>query len=85
MKEKTCAICRIKFTPSRPMQKVCSPACAYEYSRKETAKADQAQFEDYHGKVIAFLRGQHAAPFLWRHLGNDAHWMMDSILGGFNE
>ena len=49
------------------------------------AKADQAQFEDYHGKVIAFLRGQHAAPFLWRHLGNDAHWMMDSILGGFNE
>ena len=49
------------------------------------AKADQAQFEDYHAKVIAFLRGQHAAPFLWRHLGNDAHWMIDSILGGFNE
>ena len=20
-----------------------------------------------------------------KHLGNDAHWMMDSILGGFNE
>jgi hypothetical protein len=40
MKQKTCAICRIKFVPTRPMQKVCSPACAYEYSRKETAKAE---------------------------------------------
>ena len=40
MKPKTCPICRIKFSPSRPMQKVCSPACAYEYSRKETAKAE---------------------------------------------
>ena len=49
------------------------------------AKADQAEFEEYHRKVMAFLRGPHAAPFLWRHLGNDAHWMMDSILGGFNE
>ena len=49
------------------------------------AKADQAEFEEYHRKVMAFLRGPHAAPFLWKHLGNDAHWMMDSILGGFNE
>ena len=40
MKPKTCPICRIKFMPSRAMQKVCSPACAYEYSRKETAKAE---------------------------------------------
>ncbi len=49
------------------------------------AKADQQEFERYHAKVMAFLRGEHAAPFLWKHLGNDAHWMMDSILGGFNE
>ena len=49
------------------------------------AKADQAEFEEYHRKVMAFLRGPHAAPFLWKHLGNDAHWMMDSILVGFNE
>lgn len=49
------------------------------------AKADQHEFEQYHGKVMAFLRGEHAAPFLWRHLGNDAHWMMDSILSGFEE
>lgn len=49
------------------------------------AKADQHEFEQYHAKVMAFLRGQHAAPFLWRHLGNDAAWMMDSILEGFGE
>lgn len=49
------------------------------------AKADQAEFEDYHAKVIAFLRGPHAAPFLWRHLGTNAHVMIDSILEGFGE
>lgn len=49
------------------------------------AKADQAEFEDYHAKVIAFLRGPHAAPFLWRHLGANAHGMIDSILEGFGE
>ena len=49
------------------------------------AKKDQAEFEDYHGKVIDFLRGPHAGPFLWKHLGNDAHHMMDSILEEFGE
>ena len=49
------------------------------------AKADQKEFEDYHGKVVAFLRGPHAAQFLWKHLGNDANWMIDRILDGFGE
>ncbi len=49
------------------------------------AKADQAEYEDYHGRVIDFLRGQHAAPYLWKHLGNDAYHMMDSILQEFGE
>lgn len=49
------------------------------------AKADQNEFEDYHGKVVAFLRGDHAPTFLWKHLGNDAHWMMDSLLMEFDE
>lgn len=43
MKTKTCPICRIKFMPSRPMKKVCSPACAYEYSRKQAVKAEMVQ------------------------------------------
>ena len=40
MKLKTCAICRIKFAPSRQMQVVCSPLCAAEYGRKQHAKAE---------------------------------------------
>jgi len=49
------------------------------------AKADQEEFTRYHEAVIAFLRGPHAAPFLWRHLGDGAHGMIDSILEEFNE
>ena len=49
------------------------------------AKADQAQFEQYHRAVVAFLRGEHAAKFLWRHLGDQADEMMNSILEGFDE
>lgn len=50
------------------------------------AKADQEEFVRYHEAVVAFMRGPHAAPFLWRHLGNDrAHEMMHTILDGFGE
>ena len=50
------------------------------------AKADQAEFEEYHRKVMAFLRGEHAAKFLWGKMsGNDCYWHMDSILSGFGE
>jgi hypothetical protein len=48
------------------------------------AEADQEEFTRYHEAVMAFLRGQHAAPFLWRHM-NDPHSMMESILEGFHE
>lgn len=59
------------------------------------AKADQHEFEDYHAKVMAFLRGDHAAVFLWGKCGpkgeSDAvkfarcQEMMDSILNEFGE
>jgi hypothetical protein len=50
------------------------------------AKADEDQFRMFHEKVIDFLRGEHAAPFLWKNLGRDgAFEMMDTILAGFNE
>lgn len=50
------------------------------------AKADQAEFEEFHGKVMAFLRGPHAPLFLWKHLGpNGASEMMNMILQGFDE
>ena len=35
MKPKTCRICKTKYEPSRPMQVVCSPLCAIEYSNRQ--------------------------------------------------
>jgi hypothetical protein len=44
LKPKTCAHCETRFTPARPMQKVCSPICA---RRKVEAdkKAEKAKTE----------------------------------------
>jgi hypothetical protein len=49
------------------------------------AKTEEQEFREFHEKVIDFLRGDHAAPYLWRHLGGKAHEMMDVILRDFNE
>lgn len=49
------------------------------------SKADQDEFKRYHFAVIEFLRGDHAAPYLWKHLGERSHDMMGSILQGFDE
>lgn len=49
------------------------------------AKADEEEFHQYHDQVTAFLRGPHAAPYLWKHLGEQAHDMMDTILQEFGE
>ena len=34
---KTCKQCRIRFVPDRPMQVCCSPLCAIDYGRKQSA------------------------------------------------
>jgi hypothetical protein len=47
--------------------------------------ADQDEFERFHGLVVEFLRGEHAAKYLWPHLKDRAHEMMDQILEGFGE
>ena len=49
------------------------------------SKADQEEFARFHEAVVTFLRGEHAAKYLWRHLGDKAHEMMDTILEGFAE
>ena len=49
------------------------------------AMADQDEFMRYHAAVIQFLRGPHAASFLWPHLEDKAHQQIDYILDGFNE
>ena len=48
------------------------------------AKADEEEFRKYHKQVMEFLRGEHAAPYLWKHLGDDAHEMMRVLLEGFD-
>ncbi len=49
------------------------------------AKADEEEFRQYHDQVIEFLRGDHAAKYLWPHLKGQAHEMMDAILQEFSE
>lgn len=50
------------------------------------AKADEDVFSEFHAKAVTFLRGPHAAGYLWPHLkGPRADAMMDSILRGFDE
>jgi len=39
MKQKTCKICKEKYTPLRQLQQVCSPKCAIEYQNKQKQKA----------------------------------------------
>lgn len=41
MKEKTCRECKNKFTPLKPLQYVCSPACAYKRVTKQRQKAEK--------------------------------------------
>jgi hypothetical protein len=43
LKIKTCKWCKEKYQPTKPLQMVCSPKCAYEYTqdaRKKKAKKD---------------------------------------------
>lgn len=50
------------------------------------AKADEVEFGQYHAQVVRFLRGLHAARYLWPHMRDGkADAMMDSILEGFQE
>lgn len=49
------------------------------------AKTDEQEFREFHENVMVFLRGEHAAPYLWRHLGDGAHEMMDTVLREFSE
>ena len=38
-RQKTCKVCKKKFTPDRPMQTTCSPLCAIKYGREQDQKA----------------------------------------------
>ena len=40
---KKCKQCKVPFTPVRPMQKVCSPACAMQIARQVVDKAEKKE------------------------------------------
>jgi hypothetical protein len=43
MKQKTCKICKVKFELKKPLQQVCSPACAIELHNQLKAKAEKKE------------------------------------------
>lgn len=46
------------------------------------AKTGEEEFREFHVKAMEFLRGEHAAPYLWRNLGKEiAREKMNAILG----
>lgn len=48
------------------------------------AELEEGEMREFHQDMLAFFRGQHAAPFLWKHLGaTGAAEMMESILSQF--
>ncbi|HQS65414.1 MAG TPA: DUF1367 family protein [Acidovorax defluvii] len=49
------------------------------------AKAEQGEFQQFHEQVIGFLRGPHAAQYLWPHLKDAADARMNELLNGFDE
>jgi hypothetical protein len=48
------------------------------------AELEEDEMREVHEAMMAFLRGPHAAPYLWKHLGDAAAEMMLSILRGFD-
>lgn len=49
-------------------------------------ETDENEFREYHDKVVGFLRGPHAAPYLWPHLSEQEQGnMIETLLGGFGE
>ena len=46
VKVKSCKICKDKFTPTRPLQSVCSPNCAYTHAKTVREKAERKETKE---------------------------------------
>jgi hypothetical protein len=45
---------------------------------------EENEMREFHDAMLAFFHGEHAAPFLWKHLDSEeAGRMMESVLGQF--
>jgi hypothetical protein len=50
------------------------------------AELDEPAMREFHADMLAFLRGPHAAKYLWNHLSPEkAAEMMDSVLREFEQ
>jgi hypothetical protein len=43
MKPKLCKVCKTKYTPTKPLQQVCNPLCAIEYSKIHLPKVKMTE------------------------------------------
>ena len=49
------------------------------------ADLEENEMREFHADMLVFLRGPHAAPYLWKHLGTDgAAAMVETILAEFD-
>lgn len=44
---------------------------------------EEPEMREFHQNMMAFFRGEHAAKYLWKHLGDKSHDMMESVLSEF--
>ena len=61
---KTCKVCKTEFTPTRPMQKVCSPMCALEVSRQVAQKKAVKEAQEDRKKTREKLDAMRTKPQL---------------------
>jgi len=45
-KDKTCKICRVKYTPNRPLQFVCSFECSYTHAKVVRVKTERKETKE---------------------------------------
>ena len=61
---KKCKVCKTEFTPTRPMQKVCSPTCALEVSRQVAQKKAAKEAQEDRKKTREKLDAMRTKPQL---------------------
>ncbi len=61
---KKCKVCKTEFTPTRPMQKVCSPMCALEVSRQVAQKKASKEAQEDRKKTREKLDAMRTKPQL---------------------
>ena len=66
LKQKTCKSCRQKFTPTRPMQSACSPACAIAIAERKREKQAQQMAAEKRRETRQQLESMKGIPELIR-------------------